>query len=379
MTITVKPIVPTQQTTNIDKMAGTNTPEVPFVHVLAKEVAQQHQPTKANSTKDTSDKAVKSSADAADTAASEAQNPEQLSSEMLAMMGVGQQPVPATTATTATTAATQVATAATATALTSSATIPAALNRPIQANPTPLTDVNKKITNPTDALDLPKVQSGKDARTPLETLTDGSSDKSSNKISDKSESKNFADLLKGTESTQSRTSITQAELPTVPQLQATSVNLAVSHPEMIMTDKITARVGTPAWDQSLSQKIVWMSNSAQQTASLTLNPPDLGPLQIVLSVNNDQANATFIAAQPEVRLAIEAAMPKLREMMSDAGIQLGQANVSSGDTRQQNNNQQSGASNRNAQSVAVDDGILANSTHITTNITTGLGLVNTFA
>lgn len=373
MTITVKPIVPTQQTANVDKMAGNNTPEVPFVHVLAKEVAQQHQPTKTNPTKEASDKSVKSPADAAETTASEAQNPEQLSSEMLAMMGGGQQPIPATTA------ATQVATATTATALTSSATIPAALNRPIQANPSTLTDVNKKVTNPTDGLDLTTVQSGKDARAQLGTLTDVSSDKSSNKISDKPESKIFSDLLKGAESIQGRTPITQVELPAIQQLQTNSVNLAVSNPEMIMSDKITARVGTPAWDQSLSQKIVWMSNSAQQTASLTLNPPDLGPLQIVLSVNNDQANATFIAAQPEVRLAIEAAMPKLREMMSDAGIQLGQANVSSGDTRQQNSNQQSGASNQNTQSGAIDDGILANTTHITTNITTGLGLVNTFA
>ncbi len=365
MTITVKPIVPTQQTANTDKTAGNNTPEVPFVHVLAKEVAQQHQPAKANSTKDSSDKSVKSPADAADTTAKEAQNPEQLSSEMLAMMGGGQQPVPITT-TTATTATT-----ATATALTSSATVPVALNRAIQSNPNPLTDVNKKITKPTDGLDLTTVQSGKDARTPLGTLTDV--------LSDRSESKNFSELLKSEDSTQSRIPATQVELPAIPQLQTTSVSLAASHPEMIMTDKISARVGTPAWDQSLSQKIVWMSNSAQQTASLTLNPPDLGPLQIVLSVNNDQANATFIAAQPEVRLAIEAAMPKLREMMSDAGIQLGQTNVNSGDTRQQNNNQQSGASNRNTQSGAVDDGILANTTHLTTNITTGLGLVNTFA
>jgi flagellar hook-length control protein FliK len=32
-----------------------------------------------------------------------------------------------------------------------------------------------------------------------------------------------------------------------------------------------------------------MVGSEEQTASLTLNPPDLGPLQVVLSVSNDQA------------------------------------------------------------------------------------------
>jgi flagellar hook-length control protein FliK len=101
-------------------------------------------------------------------------------------------------------------------------------------------------------------------------------------------------------------------------------------------DKLTPPVGTPAWDQAVGQKVVWMVAGGQQSASLTLNPPDLGPLQVVLNVNNSQANATFVAAQPEVRQALEAALPKLREMLGDAGIQLGQANVSAGHSQQGN-------------------------------------------
>ena len=101
------------------------------------------------------------------------------------------------------------------------------------------------------------------------------------------------------------------------------------------TEKLTPAVGSTAWDQALGQKVVWMVAGEQQTASLTLNPPDLGPLQIVLSVNNSQANATFTAAQPEVRQALEAAMPKLRDMLGEAGIQLGQATVNSGSAQQQ--------------------------------------------
>ena len=44
-----------------------------------------------------------------------------------------------------------------------------------------------------------------------------------------------------------------------------------------------------------------MTAGALQTASLTLNPPNLGPLQVVLNVTHDQATASFFAAQPEVR------------------------------------------------------------------------------
>lgn len=93
-------------------------------------------------------------------------------------------------------------------------------------------------------------------------------------------------------------------------------------------DRLTARVGTPAWDNALGQRVVWMAGAHEQSATLTLNPPDLGPLQVVLSVTNNQADATFVATQPEVRQALEAAMPRLREMLGDAGVTLREATVS---------------------------------------------------
>lgn len=103
----------------------------------------------------------------------------------------------------------------------------------------------------------------------------------------------------------------------------------------VASDKIAARVGTPGWDQQVGQKIVWMVAGQEQSASLTLNPPDMGPMQVVLSVNNDQATVTFSAAQPEVRQALEDAMPKLREMMNESGIALGNASVNDGSAQQQ--------------------------------------------
>jgi Flagellar hook-length control protein len=148
----------------------------------------------------------------------------------------------------------------------------------------------------------------------------------------------------------------------------------IQNPAVPVTDKLTPRVGTPAWDQGFSQKIVWMAGSATQSASISLNPPDLGPLQVVLNVTNDQANATFIAAQPEVRLAIEAALPKLREMMSDAGIQLGQANVSADTSSQQGSQSDSPASR---QSGAMRETIMDN-VNIPIKTVSGQGLVNTF-
>jgi flagellar hook-length control protein FliK len=98
----------------------------------------------------------------------------------------------------------------------------------------------------------------------------------------------------------------------------------------VPADKLSARVGSSAWDQQLGQKIVYMAAGGDASATLELNPPDLGPLQVVLSVSKDQATAAFSSAVPEVRQALESALPKLKEMMSEAGIQLGNATVSSG-------------------------------------------------
>jgi flagellar hook-length control protein FliK len=53
-------------------------------------------------------------------------------------------------------------------------------------------------------------------------------------------------------------------------------------------------------------------------------------MQVVLSVTNDQASVTFSSNQQEVRQALENALPRLREMMSESGIALGNATVNAG-------------------------------------------------
>lgn len=94
-------------------------------------------------------------------------------------------------------------------------------------------------------------------------------------------------------------------------------------------------LGATGWDNALGQKVLWMVSSQQQVVELTLNPPDLGPLQVVLSINNDQASATFVSPHADVRQALEAALPRLREMMADSGISLGNTTVSADTSQQQ--------------------------------------------
>jgi flagellar hook-length control protein FliK len=113
---------------------------------------------------------------------------------------------------------------------------------------------------------------------------------------------------------------------------------------------LTPQIGTPDWDEALSQKVVFLSNAHQQTAELTLNPKDLGPLQVVLQVADNHAHALFVSQHQQVREAVEAALPKLREAMEQGGIGLGSASVSDGFARQTAQQGQDGSSSSSSSS-----------------------------
>lgn len=90
---------------------------------------------------------------------------------------------------------------------------------------------------------------------------------------------------------------------------------------------VATPVRDPSWSNDVGQKIVWMASNEKQSAQLTLNPPQMGPIEISLNLTKDSASAYFVSANAEVRQALEAALPKLREMLASVGVELGQANV----------------------------------------------------
>lgn len=92
---------------------------------------------------------------------------------------------------------------------------------------------------------------------------------------------------------------------------------------------VNTPLGNAGWTDDFTQKINWMTtNQKDQVAELHLNPPDLGPLNVVLKVSDNQATATFTSPHSAVREAVENAIPKLREILADNGITLGNTTVS---------------------------------------------------
>jgi flagellar hook-length control protein FliK len=151
--------------------------------------------------------------------------------------------------------------------------------------------------------------------------------------------------------------------------------------------QIPVGVHQTGWDKAIGEHVISMAASKLQQAELSLNPPELGPLKIILSLNQDQANATFITAQPEVRQALEASMPKLRDMMNDAGMQLAGFNVQTqsspsgqGQGQQQANTgfQPENSPRRNSE-IVRNDAETTRSTTTAGRARTNPGAVDTFA
>lgn len=102
----------------------------------------------------------------------------------------------------------------------------------------------------------------------------------------------------------------------------------IAAPTTVASLSVDAPVGSPGFADSLSQQVVWMAGKDAEMAELRLNPPELGPVSVRITVSGDEATAIFVSPIAEVRGAIEESLERLREALAGAGIALGDTSVS---------------------------------------------------
>ena len=171
-----------------------------------------------------------------------------------------------------------------------------------------------------------------------------------------------------------------SELASATQQSGLSATTLATNAPVNPTNIATAITQQPAWGDEFSQKITWMATQQNQSAELHLNPPQLGPLDVSIKMNGDQATASFTSPHAAVREAIEQAMPKLREMLADSGIMLGNAMVSDQPARN-NTDHASGKSqgkNPAAPAGTITDASAVQETRVS-HIRHHNGMVDTFA
>lgn len=93
------------------------------------------------------------------------------------------------------------------------------------------------------------------------------------------------------------------------------------------TTPLHAAPGSPEFPQQLGVEVMLMARDGVGRAILTLNPADLGPIQIDLKMHAQVADLSFAVAHGATREAITQSLPKLGEMLAAQGLSLGSSHV----------------------------------------------------
>ncbi len=98
----------------------------------------------------------------------------------------------------------------------------------------------------------------------------------------------------------------------------------------------------PQGQQQIAEKIRWMVNGRQSMAEIRLDPPEMGSMQIRLNVSGDSASVSFIVQSQHAKEMLADAMPRLKDMFSEQGIDLGESFVSQQQSGEQGEQQAGG-------------------------------------
>ncbi len=157
-------------------------------------------------------------------------------------------------------------------------------------------------------------------------------------------------------------------------LSSTSSSL----PSLVVSTPVGAN---QAWGNDVAQQITWMVGQQQSTAELQLNPPNLGPLTVVVQMAGNQANAFFSSPHAAVRDALQHALPHLSDRLAGSGLSLGQATVS--DQRSGSGYSRGGSPSRSWDNLSSRNAVTEVSSGMSTtrsvSMTTRVGLIDTFA
>ncbi len=83
----------------------------------------------------------------------------------------------------------------------------------------------------------------------------------------------------------------------------------------------------PDWAQALGERVLMAARGDVGRAKILMNPDHLGQLDIEIRLVGDQAQLTVSAQHSQTRDLLDAAIPRLREMLAEDGVLLSQENT----------------------------------------------------
>jgi len=90
--------------------------------------------------------------------------------------------------------------------------------------------------------------------------------------------------------------------------------------ELPFKTEIQESIYSPRWGDGLQNNVMWLVNQNIQRADIHLNPPDLGPIEIRVSIDKNEAKILFTSQVAEVRDLVDSNKQNLKETLQQAGI-----------------------------------------------------------
>ena len=84
----------------------------------------------------------------------------------------------------------------------------------------------------------------------------------------------------------------------------------------------------PGFPQEVLTRVRMIQGQGQTEARINLHPAELGRLQIAITSEGDATRVAFVVDNAQAKEALEQAMPRLREFLQQAGLQLAEGSVS---------------------------------------------------
>ncbi|MET1255059.1 flagellar hook-length control protein FliK [Aliikangiella maris] len=129
-------------------------------------------------------------------------------------------------------------------------------------------------------------------------------------------------------------------------------------PESSFTHPLFARQD---FSPNLALRVQWMLNQGLSSAEIMMDPPEMGPLSVKIQQTNGETHIVFQVNNPATKELLEENMQKLKNMLAESGINLGDTEVNqqqrdlfaqSNDT--DNTDSQSGSLNSQGESTDED-------------------------
>ena len=118
---------------------------------------------------------------------------------------------------------------------------------------------------------------------------------------------------------------------------------------------------------AVKDKVMVMINQKIQQVDIQLDPPEMGNIHVRVNLQNEQAAVQFIVQNQQAKDALEQNIGKLRDMLAENGVDVGDANIEQRQAQEQNGNAFNGQ-RANGSNGGVSDGTSNEVEHTVVNL-----------